>query len=227
MSAETTRVTGGSVPTAEYTPAEELANCASHGLGVVLSVVASLVLVTRSAAAEDPLRVAAFAVYGASLVLLYAASTAYHAAKSKKKRRRLRVLDHAAIFLLIAGTYTPVTLITLTGVWGWRLFALVWSLALVGVVSKLFFVGTHKGFTALIYVVMGWLVLFAAKPLYAAMPAGGIFWLLAGGGAYTGGTVFYAWKRLPFNHAIWHLFVLAGSACHFVCMLLYVLPRGR
>ncbi len=209
---------------AQYTASEEIANCLSHGLGVLLSLVAAAVLVSRSLALGDSLRVVAFSVYGASLVLLYSASTAYHAAKSDERRRRLRVLDHAAIFLLIAGTYTPVTLVTLTGVWGWGLFGLIWSLALVGVVSKLFFVGTHKGFIASIYVVMGWLVLLAAKPMLASMPTGGIYWLLAGGAAYTGGTVFYAWKRLPYNHAIWHLFVLAGSGCHFVCMLLYVLP---
>jgi hemolysin III len=192
----------------------------------LLSIVATLVLVTRAVTAGDSMRIVAFAVYGGSLILLYGASTAYHAARTEKRRRRLRVLDHAAIFMLIAGTYTPITLVTLSGVWGWSLFVIVWSLALVGVVSKLFFVGTHKGFTAAIYVVMGWMVLVAAKPLYAAMPTGGLAWLLGGGAAYTGGTVFYAWKRLPFNHAIWHLFVLAGSVCHFICMLRYVLPAA-
>jgi hemolysin III len=208
----------------QYTPAEELANIVSHGLGALLGIAASIMLVVGAVGAGDSLRVVAFAVYGASLVMLYGASTCYHAARDTKLKRRLRVVDHAAIFLLIAGTYTPVALVSLGGMWGWSLFGVVWSLAVVGIVSKLFFVGNNKKLTAAIYIVMGWLGVIAAKPLYAALPGAAIGWLLAGGLAYTSGTVFYAWKRLPFNHAIWHLFVLAGSGCHFVCMFVYVLP---
>ncbi len=196
----------------------------THGFGLLLSIAATVVLVTLAAGSGEPLRVVAFAVYGMSLVMLYCASTCYHAFSSDKLKRRLRVLDHAAIFVLIAGSYTPVALVTLSGGWGWSLFGIVWGLALVGVVSKLFFVGSNKVLIAVLYVAMGWVGVVAAKPLYAALPGEAIAWVLAGGLAYTGGTIFYAWKRLAFNHAIWHLFVLAGSICHFCCMLLYVLP---
>lgn len=223
----TSRVEGVKVSAAagpEYTPREELANILSHGLGTLLGIAALVVLVVGAVGAGESLRIVAFAVYGMSLVMLYGASTCYHAAREPKLKRRLRVVDHAAIFLLIAGTYTPITVVTLGGLWGWSLFAVLWILAAVGIVSKLFVVGSNKKLTAAIYVIMGWIGIVAAKPLYAALPGEALGWLLAGGLAYTGGTVFYAWKRLPFNHAIWHLFVLAGSACHFVCMFVYVLP---
>lgn len=213
-----------STETQPYTNAEELANTLTHGLGTLLGIAGLAVLVTFAALAGDTVRVVAFAVYGSSLVLLYGASTTYHAVRSPQRKRLFRILDHAAIYLLIAGTYTPVTLVTLQGAWGWTLFGIVWGLAALGVTSTLFFVGRFKALTLGVYIAMGWIGAIAVKPLFAALPTAALLWLLAGGLAYTGGAVFYAWKRLPFNHAIWHLFVLAGSVCHFVCILLYILP---
>ncbi|MCK5799034.1 MAG: hemolysin III family protein [Deltaproteobacteria bacterium] len=205
-------------------PQEERANTLTHALGIVLGLATLAILVIPAAQAGDPRRVVAFAVYGSSLVLLYLASTGYHAFRDERTKRRWRVFDHAAIYLLIAGTYTPVTLITLRGAWGWTLFGIVWGLALFGVIFTLFLTGRFKILSLAIYLAMGWIGVVAGKPLVAAMPQGGLLWLAAGGVAYTGGTVFYMWKRLPYHHAIWHLFVLAGSACHVVMTARYIAP---
>ncbi|MBW2735961.1 MAG: hemolysin III family protein [Deltaproteobacteria bacterium] len=198
----------------------------AHGLGVLLGIAALAILVTFAALAGDAMRVVAFAIYGSSLVLLYLASTCYHAFSAPRVKRFFRILDHAAIYLLIAGTYTPVALVTLKGGWGWTLFGLVWGLAVLGIGATVFLVGRFKVLSLGIYIAMGWIVVIAGKPLIAAMPTGGLMWLFGGGLAYTGGAFVYASKRLPFNHAIWHLFVLLGSICHFFCILFYVLPRS-
>jgi len=211
-------------PPRAYAPAEERANTLTHGLGAVLSLLGLALLVTLAARASDATGVIAFTVYGASLVTLYVASTCYHAATEPRRKHRLRIFDHAAIYLLIAGTYTPITLISLSGPWGWTLFGIVWGLALLGVVATLFFTGRYRALSLGIYIGMGWIVVIATEPLFAALPAAALAWLGLGGFFYTGGTVFYAWKRLPFSHAIWHGFVLAGSACHFACIYAYVLP---
>jgi len=206
---------------------EERANSITHAIGAGLSVAALAVLVTLAARLGDAWRVVSFSVYGSTLTLLYVASTLYHSVRSPTLKRAFRVLDHAAIFLLIAGTYTPFTLVTLRGGWGWSLFGLVWALALGGVLLKVFFVGRFRAFSVALYIGMGWLVVFAVKPLVTALPAGGVTWLAAGGLAYTLGVAFYLWERFPFHHAVWHLFVLAGSVCQFLSVLLYVLPmRG-
>lgn len=207
-----------------YAPSEELANCLTHAFGAILGAVGLAVLVTLAALQGDAVRVVSFSIYGTCLVLLYLASTLYHAARSARLKRIFRVLDHAAIFLLIAGSYTPVTLVTLQGGWGWTLFGLIWGFALGGIVLEVFFMDRYRWLTIGAYVGMGWLVVIAAGPLIESMPTGGLLWLAGGGLFYTGGVVFYVWKRLPFNHAIWHLFVLAGSVCHFLSFLLYVLP---
>ena len=205
------------------TPAEEVASSITHALGGLLAVAALTLLVT---AAGDARRVVAVSVYGATLVFMYVASTAYHLVRPPRAKRVMRIMDHASIYLLIAGTYTPVTLLAMRGGWGWGLFGVTWGLAVVGVVLKLFFIDRHEMLSTLLYVAMGWIVLVAAKPLLASLPAGGLAWLLGGGVAYTAGVAFFVWDVLPFNHAIWHLFVLAGSVCHFFCVLLYVLPVG-
>jgi hemolysin III len=160
-------------------------------------------------------------VFGATLILLYLASTWYHAAPSGPLKDRLRRVDHAAIYVLIAGTYTPFTLGVLGGGWGWSLFGVVWGVAVVGVSGKLVGGLGHPRLSTVAYVVMGWLVLIAIRPLTVAMPSAGLAWLVAGGVAYSGGVVFYAASRLPYHHFIWHLFVLAGSACHFIAVLRY------
>jgi len=210
----------------DYAPGEERANQVTHGLGAVLGVVGLVLLVEASVRHGDAWHVVSTAVFGAMLVLLYTISTLYHSFSAERTREVLRKFDHAAIFLLIAGTYTPFVLVTLRGPWGWSLFGVVWGLALLGVVLKFWFAGRFRVASTLIYLAMGWLVLVAIKPLLAALPAGGMKLLVAGGLCYTGGAVFYLWKRLPYHHAIWHLFVLGGSICHWAAVFLYVVPRG-
>lgn len=207
-----------------YTLGEEIANALTHGVGVGLAIAALAVLVTFSGLYGDVWRVVSFSIYGATLVLLYLASTLYHGFRSPGLKRIFKGLDHAAIFLLIAGTYTPFTLVTLRGAWGWTLFGLIWGFALSGITFETIFLGRYMRYVVAMYIAMGWLAVIAVKPLLEALPTGGLVWLASGGLAYTGGVVFYAWKSLPFGHAVWHLFVLAGSACHFFAMLFYVLP---
>lgn len=209
-----------------YSRFEELANSLTHGIGAGLALAALAILVTFSGLSGDAWRVVSFAIYGACLVLLYLASTFYHAFGSPRLKRLFRVFDHAAIFLLIAGTYTPVALVSLRGGWGWTLFGLIWGLAIAGIVLEVFFIDRLRWLTLATYLGMGWLVVIAAGPLVEALPFGALAWLAAGGLSYTGGVVFYLWKRLPFHHAIWHLFVLGGSVCHFFAFLLYVLPES-
>ena len=211
-------------PVHAETPAEEVASSITHAAGGLLAVAALTLMVAVAARGGDARRVVAVGVYGATLVFMYVASTAYHLVRPPRAKRVLRILDHASIYLLIAGTYTPVTLVSLRGGWGWSLFGVVWGLALVGVVLKAFFVDRHEVLSTSLYVAMGWIVLVAAKPLLASLPPAGVAWLLGGGLAYTAGVAFFVWDLLPFNHAIWHLFVVAGSVCHFFCVLLYVLP---
>lgn len=207
-----------------YTPREEIANTLTHGLGVVLAIVGFCVLVTVAARQGDVWRVVCFTIYGATLVLLYLTSTLYHHLRHPIRKRWLRVLDHASIYLLIAGTYTPFMLINMRGPWGWTIFGVVWGLALIGVVMKLFYTGRLRIVSMLLYLGMGWLIVVALKPMVEAIPAGGIAWLLAGGLAYTGGVFFYLWRDLPYHHAIWHLFVLGGSILHFCAVWFYALP---
>jgi len=207
-----------------YTAAEEIASSVTHGVGVALGVAALCVLVTFAAFRGDTWRVVSFAIYGSSLVLLYLFSTFYHAIRNPRLKLLFRYLDHSAIYLLIAGSYTPFLLVKMRGPWGWSLFGTIWGLAILGIALNFVLMGRSRMLAGLVYIGMGWLVVVAIKPLVATIPPGGIAWLVAGGLSYTFGVVFYVAKRLPFNHAIWHLFVLAGSACHFVAILLYVLP---
>lgn len=198
-----------------YTRGEEIAHTATHGLGVLLSVLGLVAGLIALAKRGDPWSLTAMSVFGASLIVLYTASTLYHAVPSARWKTRLRKLDHASIFLLIAGTYTPFTLVNLRGPWGWSLFGVVWGVALAGVVLKAFFAGRFPVVSTLAYVALGWLVVVAAKPMMEHVPPTGLGWLLAGGLCYTGGVGFYVWRRLPYHHAVWHVFVLAGSVCHY------------
>lgn len=199
-------------------PREERANAISHGIGAVAALVGGSVLVTLAAAYGNGWQLASAIVFGITLVLLYLASTLYHLSQDRVVKGRLKVFDHCAIFLLIAGTYTPFTLVGLREDGGWWLFAATWTLAVAGVVFKLFFTGRFKGVSTLIYIGMGWMAVIAIKPFLRQIPPDTLGWLLAGGLAYTLGTVFYMSKRIPFAHAIWHGFVLLGSACHFVAV---------
>src|SRR5690606_34794535 len=197
---------------------EEVASALTHGVGALASVAGGAVLVTFAALQGDVWQLLSAIVFSITLFLLYTSSTLYHSVRRQVARARLRVADHCAIYLLIAGTYTPFTLVTLRGPWGWSLFGVVWALAVGGVVFKLFSTGRLKRLSTAIYLGMGWLVVVAVRPFVEAVPLETLLWLLAGGLAYTMGTAFYHCRRIPFSHAVWHLFVLAGSACHFIAV---------
>lgn len=213
------------VPASIYTPREELANAITHGIGVALSVVGLVVMVVVAATYGTAWHVTSVAIFGSALVLLYTSSTLYHSVPGAERKRVLRKFDHAAIFLLIAGTYTPFLLVSLRGPWGWSLFGVIWGLAVVGIALKFWFAGRFRVISTIIYLAMGWLVLLAVKPMLAAVGAGGLVLLLGGGLCYTFGAGFYLWKRLPYHHAIWHLFVLGGSGFHWAAVFFYVLPH--
>ncbi len=207
-----------------YSLGEEIANAITHGIGAALSVAALVLLATFAALYGDVWRVVSVSIYGATLILLYLFSTLYHGIQHPRAKEVLRVLDHSAIFLLIAGTYTPLALVTLHGPWGWAIFGVIWGIALVGIVLNAFLMKKLNWLFIILYVVMGWTAVVAIKPLIAMMPTGGLAWMGIGGLIYTAGVAFYAIKKIPFNHAIWHLFVLGGSICHFFGIFYYVLP---
>lgn len=207
-----------------YTASEEIANGVTHGVGLAASVAGAVALVILTAPGGDAWRIVGCGVYGMALVSLYTASTLYHLSRKPGKKRVLRVLDHCAIYLLIAGTYTPFVLVGLRGGWGWTLFGLVWALAVAGVAFKVFFTGRLNALSTGVYVLMGWLAVVAAKPMLEMLSGGVILWLVAGGVVYTAGTVFYHNRRVPYSHAVWHVFVIAGSACHYLAVSRHVLP---
>ena len=209
-----------------YSPKEEIAHAVTHGIGVLLSISGLAVLVTFSSLYGDIWHIISTSIYGATLILLYTASTLYHSISHEKAKQILQRLDHAAIFLLIAGTYTPFTLVNLRGNWGWTLFGLVWCIALVGIALELFVQKRNKRLSISLYLGLGWLVLIAIKPMLTSVEAGGLLLLLAGGLCYSLGVIFYVWKKLTYHHAIWHLFVLTGSALHFFSVLFYVIPTN-
>jgi hemolysin III len=210
--------------TKHYSPLEERANILSHALGLGLSIVALVLMLVRAGTLGNAWHVVSAAIFGTSLIALYAASTLYHSEKDLKKRSRWRILDHATIYILIAGTYTPFTLVTLNGPLGWTIFGVSWGMAIAGVTLKLFFTGRFHILSTLMYIVMGWIIIFAIKPLINNLSVEGLVWLFAGGVAYTAGAVLYSIKKIPLNHAIFHLFVLLGSFCHFVAVYDHVLP---
>jgi len=205
---------------------EEIANSFTHGIGTAAAIAGLAVLATVAAERGDAWHVVAVSIFGASLILLYAASTLYHGLPLGRAKAVFRVLDHSAIYLLIAGTYTPFTLVSLRGPWGWSLFGVIWGCALVGIVLRLTFGARWRVARVILYVAMGWAGLVAFRPMIAAVPAAGLALVVLGGLAYTVGIAFYGWRRLPYHHAVWHLFVLAGSALHYFAVLLYVVPRG-
>ncbi len=213
-----------STPDSSKPWAEELANILTHGAGALLALAGLLGLIIASAGQGSTVRVVTLSVYAATLLLLYSTSTCYHAFSHTRWRRALRSADHAAIYLLIAGTYTPFMLAMVGGAVGISIVIVLWSLAATGAVLKIFFVGRFAALSTAMYLLMGWTALFALRPIVAHLSRGCIEWLLAGGFLYSAGVIFYVWKRLPFNHAIWHLFVLAGSVAHFVAVAKYVLP---
>ncbi|MFN4762661.1 PAQR family membrane homeostasis protein TrhA [Gillisia sp. Q332] len=207
-----------------YPPLEEKLNIFTHGFGFILSILGLIMLILRANELGEIKHLISFSVFGASMVVLYAASTFYHSAKSRVLRYRLNILDHAAIYVLIAGTYTPFAMVTLDGTLGWIIFGVIWAMALCGVILKLFYTGRYQTLSTIMYVIMGWVVVFAIKPLLENLPDTGLLWLLSGGISYTLGAVIFSLNRIKFNHAIFHLFVLFGSFSHFIAIYYYVLP---
>lgn len=199
---------------ADYSPLEEKWNVYTHGFGFVMSVVGLLFLCFRESATIKT--TISLVIFGLSMCVLYLASSAYHKSKNPSRRKRLKVFDHAAIYVLIAGTYTPYTLVTLEGKIGWIIFSISWGIAVLGIILKLFFTGRFDILSTILYLTMGWIIIFAYKPLMANLDPAGITWLFAGGIAYTIGAVIYSIHKIPFNHAIFHVFVLAGSFCHYI-----------
>ncbi len=208
--------------TNHYHPKEEKLNVWTHFAGIVLSVIALTVLVIKSSLFGDVWHVVSFSIYGTSMILLYTASTLYHSSKDPTIRFRLNIFDHAAIYVLIAGTYTPFALITLHGIVGWVLFGVIWAAAIVGIIYKLFFIGKYEKTSTVIYILMGWMAIFAIKPLIDNIPIEGLIWLALGGAFYTVGAIFYSIGKLAYNHAIFHVFVLLGSISHFISIFFYV-----
>ncbi len=210
--------------TRRQTLLEEIVNSATHALGLGLSVAGMVVLVVLGSARGNAWRVVSFSIYGVTLMVLYAASTLYHSLHATRFRDTLRVIDHSAIYLLIAGSYTPFALVSMRGGWGWSIFGVVWGLAFAGIAVKIFFLKKTLIISTSLYLAMGWLAVIAIKPMAAALPPKGLAWLVAGGLCYSVGVIFHFFKKTPFAHAIWHLFVLGGSIAHYFAILFYVLP---
>lgn len=204
------------------TRAEEIGNATTHGMGAVLSVLAIVLLIAYASEQNDSLKLISGAVFGSTLFLMYMSSTLYHSMRDPKLKHVFRIIDHASIYLLIAGSYTPFMLVTLKGPSGWAIFTVIWSLALSGIIFKMFFVHKFNRLSTIIYLMMGWMAVIVIKPIYQLLPAGGLACIVAGGLCYTVGVIFYVWERLKFSHVLWHLFVLAGSIFHFFAVFFYV-----
>ncbi len=208
----------------KYTRGEEIANSITHGVGSLLSIAGLVLLVVFAALRGDAWHVVGVSIFGASMILLYTASTLYHGFPWPRVKDLFRKFDHAAIYLLIAGTYTPFVLVNLRGPWGWTLFGLAWGLAVAGILFEVLTKRPPKWLSLGFYLGLGWLVVIAAKPLYQSVPTLGLLFLMLGGAAYTLGTLFYSWRKLPYHHAVWHLFVMAGTIMHFFSVYFGVIP---
>ncbi len=206
------------------TRGEEIANSITHGIATLLSIAGLVILLVVSAVAGNVWAVTSLSIFGTTLIILYLVSTLYHSITHIGAKRVLKILDHSSIYLLIAGSYTPVALVILRGPWGWSLFGIIWGMALLGVCLHAFTLDQFKILSILSYLIMGWLVVIAIKPLTESCEKGLIQWLLIGGLSYTFGTIFYSWKKLPYHHTLWHLFVIGGSIAHFFGMLFYIAP---
>lgn len=209
-----------------YTLAEEAANAITHGLGAVLSMAGLTMLVIVAAVTQDPYRIIGVTVFGVTMLLMYLASTLYHALPHPPVKRVMRIVDHCAIYLLIAGTYTPFMIVSMRGTWGWSLFLVLWGAAVLGCFFKMFFTGRYEFLSTAMYVAMGWVAVIALKPALEMIPPGALLLLLLGGIAYTGGVVFYVIDRIPYNHAIWHCCVMAGTAIHFAAVYFFIAKDG-
>lgn len=207
-----------------YPLGEDIANSVTHGVGAILSLIGTGLLLFRAFKTGTALHLASFAIYGVSLVLLHISSTLYHALRHPGARRVFWVFDHCSIYLLIAGTYTPFLLLSLWGRWGLTLLVTIWTLAIAGIVMKSVFIGRFRKISLAVYLLMGWMIVLAGRELWLRVPHAALVYIAVGGVLYTLGTIFFGWRRLPFNHAIWHLFVLGGSAAHYLGILFYLSP---
>jgi hemolysin III len=207
----------------EFSIAEEIWHAITHGVGLVLSIAGLAILVAYAALDGSALAVTASAIFGATLIVMYGSSTLYHASTNIKVKKIFQQFDHASIYFLIAGTYTPITLIVLGGAWGWSIFSVIWGVAAIGIFLKFAYPDRFEKLSLILYLLMGWMIVIAIQPLLENMESGGLWLLLAGGLSYTVGVIFYVWDRVPFNHAIWHLFVLGGSILHYFMVLIYVI----
>lgn len=205
-----------------YTRGEEIANAITHGIGTLLAIAALVLLIIVSSRTKNKWYIVSYTIYGVSMLILYLESTLYHSITNVKVKKIFRIFDHSSIYLLIAGTYTPFTLTVLRNSVGWIIFAIVWIMAICGIVMKIFWIGKHEVISTLIYIAMGWMIIFAIKRLLMLIQPAGIALLVAGGIIYTAGAFLYMLDKIPYNHAIWHLFVIGGSTCHFFCVLLYL-----
>ncbi len=208
-----------------YTKSEERLNVVSHAIGLLLSVVGLILLIIKAGQLSATALKVSYWIFGSSMIILYTASTLYHSVKERKLRYRLNILDHASIYILIAGTYTPFSLVTLEGTVGWIIFSVVWALAITGVILKLFFTGKFQTLSTIMYVAMGWIIVFAVKPLINNLSQDGLIWLFSGGISYTIGAIIFSIDKLKYNHAIFHLFVLFGTFCHFLAIYYHVIPN--
>jgi len=210
--------------TQRYSFVEEILNASTHGFGILLSIVGLAVLVAFASLEGSPMLIASCAIFGGTLIFAYSSSTLYHAITNEKAKQIFRQFDHASIYLLIAGTYTPVVLAMLEGSLGWSIFVTIWVTAIVGVILKFVYPKRFKKLSVVLYLIMGWFIVIAIKQLMISMDSGGLWLMLIGGFFYSFGVIFYVWKSLPYNHAIWHVFVLAGSISHYFMVLFYVIP---
>ena len=205
-----------------YTLQEEIFNSITHGIGALFSIAALVTLVAFASINGDVIQIISFSIYGFTLFFLFTSSTLYHSIFHEKSKQVFRVLDHISIYLVIAGSYTPIALVAMKGTWGWIIFVLIWSLAAMGIILKIFTINKSKYFSTFLYIIMGWLIVIAIKPLLNTAPPGLFIWLLLGGLTYTLGIIFYICKKIPFNHGIWHIFVLGGTIIHFLGVLFHL-----
>ena len=205
-----------------YTIQEEIFNSITHGIGALLSIAALVILVAFASINGDVIQIISFSIYGFTLFFLFTSSTLYHSIFHEKSKQVFRVLDHIAIYLVIAGSYTPIALVAMKGTWGWIIFVLIWSMAAMGIILKIFTINQSKYLSTFLYIIMGWLIVIASKPMMNTLPPGLFMWLLLGGLIYTLGIVFYICKKIPFNHGIWHIFVLGGTIIHYLGILFHL-----
>ena len=215
---------GNHIDVYKYTIGEEIASSVIHGIGTLLAITGLGVLTVYASILGDAWHITSCSIFGATLVILYTASTLYHSIQLPKAKNILRIIDHSAIFLLIAGTYTPFLLVNLRGPWGWSLFGVIWGVAVFGIAFQHILIKKWRMLSVILYVAMGWTVVVAIRPLISSLETGGLVLLVLGGVIYSLGLIFYGWRKMPYSHAIWHVFVLAGSILHFFAILIYVIP---